>query len=250
MRLAVAIAVLILSGCGGTAVSGGSPRELLPDLVQSPPAALTVYRAGDGWRLAFLSAVENHGRGPMLLEGRRPDTGTPTMTVTQLVRRTDGSTVEHPVAGAIRFVVSETHRHWHYLDFERYELLTADGKLVGRDQKTGFCLGDRYDAEASMRLPGEPALPVWTQECERGQPARLVVEEGISPGYGDDYVPKLEGQSVDITGLSPGRYFLRHRVNVGGALRESSYANNSASAAFELRWSKAGTPHVAAVYDG
>ena len=249
MRLVMALAVLLVTGCGGTSVSGREAPELLPNLVQSPPAGLTVYREGHAWRLAFLSAVENDGRGPMLIEGRRPDTGTPTMAVTQIVRRADGSAVASPVAGAIRFVVSETHRHWHYLDFERYDLLTAGGALVGRDRKTGFCLGDRYDAAASVRIPGEPAHPVWTQECGRGEPERLAVREGISPGYGDDYVPRLEGQSIDITGLPAGRYVLRHRVNVGRGLRESSYTDNSASVAFELR-RRAGTPHVAAVYDG
>jgi hypothetical protein len=251
MRAWAALAVLLLAGCANGSSGGESaPPELLPDLVQSPPAALTVYSEDGSWRLAFLSAVENDGRGPMLLVGHRPDAGTPDMTVTQLVRRADGTTAEYPVTGVIRFVVSETHRHWHYLDFERYELLTPAGKLVGRDQKTGFCLGDRYDAEASVRLPDEPARAVWTQECGRGQPERLIVREGISPGFGDDYVPRLEGQSVDIDGLPAGRYVLRHRVNVGRALRESSYANNSASVSFELRWTRAGTPRVHAVYDG
>jgi len=249
MRLAAALVVLLVAGCAG-AGAGQEPAGLLPDLVQSPPRALKVYRAGDTWRLAFLSAVENDGAGPMLLEGRRPNTETPGMTVTQLLRRADRSAASYPVAGVIRFVRSETHRHWHFLDFERYELLTPGGQLLGRDRKTGFCLGDRYDAQASVTLPREPAQPVWTQECGRGQPERLLVREGISPGYGDDYVPRLEGQWIDITGLPPGRYVLRHRVNVGRVLRESDYGDNSASVSFELRWSAAGTPRIHAVYDG
>ena len=247
MRRVAALAVLLLAACGGS--SAGAPvAELLPDLVQSPPRALEVYRAGDTWRLAFLSAVENDGAGPMLLEGRRPDESTPGMRVTQLVRRTDGTAAAYPVAGVIRFVRSETHRHWHFLGFERYELLDAHGKLLGRDRKTGFCLGDRYDAARSVQLPGEPAQPVWTQECGRGQPERLLVREGISPGYGDDYVPRLGGQWIDITGLPAGSYVLRHRVNVGHVLRESDYGNNSAEVPFELARSESGTPTVRAVY--
>jgi hypothetical protein len=247
MRRTAALVVLLVAGCGGSA--GGAP-EVLPDLVQSPPRALEVYRAGDTWRLAFLSAVENNGRGPMLLVGSRPDQGDPAMSVEQLVRRSDGTTSTYPVDGEIRFVQSETHRHWHFLDFERYEILTADGDTVGRDEKTGFCLGDRYNASRSVRLPGEPEQPVWTQECGRGQPERLVVREGISPGYGDDHVPRLEGQSIEITGLPAGRYLLRHRVNVDRALRESDYGDNSAEVPFELTWSESGTPTVVAVYDG
>jgi len=247
MRLAVVVLVLLLAACGS---SGDGPRELLPDLVQSPPRALTVYRAGDSWRLAFLSAVENVGSGPIILEGRRPDQATPAMAVRQLVRRSDGSSVSYPVAGEIRFVRSETHRHWHFLDFERYELIGLDGRTLDRDQKTGFCLGDRYDAHAGSKVLGEPAQPIWTQECGHGQPERLVVREGISPGYGDDYVPRLEGQWIDITGLPAGRYVLRHRVNVDRSLRESDYGNNSAEVPFDLSWSESGTPTVTAVYEG
>lgn len=247
MRAKAAFLVLLVAGCGG---SGGEATELLPDLVQSPPRALEVYQAGDTWRLAFLSAVENDGSGPMLLVGRRSGESTPAMDVQQLVRRSDGSAATYPVDGEIRFVESETHRHWHFLDFERYDILTADGKAVGRDQKTGFCLGDRYNASRGVVLPGEPDQPVWTQECGRGQPERLVVREGISPGYGDDYVPRLEGQSIDITDLPAGNYVLRHWVNVDRVLRESDYRNNSADVPFELTWSSSGTPTVTAVYDG
>jgi hypothetical protein len=247
MRLKAALVMLLVAGCGGSA--SGAP-ELLPDLVQSPPRALEVYRDGDTWRLAFLSAVENEGRGPMLLFGSRSDESTPAMSVEQLVRRSDGTTATYPVDGEIRFVQSETHRHWHFVDFERYDILTANGETVGHDQKTGFCLGDRYNASRSLELPGEPGQPVWTQECGRGQPERLIVREGISPGYGDDYVPRLEGQSIDITALPAGRYVLRHRVNVGRALRESGYENNSAEVPFGLTWSESGTPTVVAVYDG
>jgi hypothetical protein len=247
MRLKAALVVLLVAGCGGAV---GDAPELLPDLVQSPPRALEVYRAGDTWRLAFLSAVENDGRGPMLLVGSRPDQNGAAMSVEQLVRRSDGTTSTYPVDGEIRFVQSETHRHWHFLDFERYDILTGDGGTVGRDEKTGFCLGDRYNASRRIELPGEPEQPVWTQECGRGQPERLIVREGISPGYGDDYVPRLEGQSIDITGLPAGRYVLRHRVNVERALRESDYGDNSAEVPFELTWSESGTPTVLAVYDG
>ena len=248
-RAAALLALLSLCGCGGGR-EGGSGEELLPDLVQVRPSALQVVHSEDGWRLAFLSSVENEGAGPMLLVGRRSSRAEPAMSVTQLVRRVNRTTASYPVDGEIRFVQSETHRHWHYLGFERYDILTPDSGPVGADQKTGFCLGDRYNARASVRIPGEPPGPVWTQECGRGQPERLVIREGISPGYGDDYVPVLEGQSVSIAGLAAGRYVLRHRVNVHRELRESDYDNNAAAQAFDLTWSPAGTPKVEPVYQG
>lgn len=151
------------------------------------------------------------------------------MSVRQVVLRSDGSRRAYATPGELRYVRSETHAHWHLLGFERYELRALAGRLVAPDRKTGFCLGDRYQTDRGETLPGEPARAVWTQECGRGQPQRLVLRQGLSPGFGDDYVPRLEGQFVDVTGLEPGRYRLVHRVNVDRALRESDYANNSAS---------------------
>jgi hypothetical protein len=231
---AACFGLLTLAACGGDG-SAGSPRELLPDLDQAPPTAISVVEQGGRERLVFLSAVENEGVGPLLVSGSRPSQQQNWMAVAQVIRREDGSTAELALRARIRFVVSETHRHWHLLGFERYALRTADGTTVGRDRKTGFCLGDRYDAHASTRLPGEPPRAVWTQECGRGQKDRLRIDEGLSPGFGDDYVPLLEGQYVDVTGLPAGRYVLVHSVNADRDIREASYANNTSSALVELR---------------
>jgi hypothetical protein len=238
-----AAVVLASTACGGSNPSSTAP-ELLPDLDQVAPRAVSVDRRDGRELLVFLSAVENVGRGPLLVSGARPDTSQADMSGTQLIRRSDGTTGTHPLRFKLRFVIAETHRHWHLLGFESYELRTLRGKTVGRDHKTGFCLGDRYDAHVSVRLPGEPADPVWTQECGRGQTDRLRIREGLSPGFGDDYVPRLEGQYIDVTGLPSGRYLLVHRVNPGRDLRESRYSNNAASALIVLRRDSRG-PSVA-----
>jgi Lysyl oxidase len=142
-------------------------------------------------------------------------------------------------------VRSETHAHWHLLDFERYELGRAsDGGAVQPDEKTGFCLGDRYETDRRTRLENEPAGPVWTEECGREQPGLLSVLEGISPGYGDDYVPALEGQYVDVTQVPAGRYVLVHRANPERVLEESDYANNAASVLLQLRRTTGEIPTV------
>jgi hypothetical protein len=239
--LATSLALLVPAACGrGTT----APRELLPDLDQIPPQAISIMGKNGRERLVFLSAVENRGLGPLLLSGRRPTRATADMSAGQLVRRADGSAATYPVRSRLRFVVSETHRHWHLLGFERYELRTLDGQAIGRDHKTGFCLGDRYDVNAQTRVPGEPSEAVWTQECGKGQPERLRIREGLSPGFGDDYVPLLEGQYVDVTGLPPGRYVLVHRVNPRRDLLEASYANNAASVLLQLSRPAAGAPTV------
>jgi hypothetical protein len=166
------------------------------------------------------------------------------MTVKQVIRRQDGTQARYAVPGEIVFVRSETHRHWHLLAFERYELRRpSDGALVAPDRKTGFCLGDRYNAEA-LDPPTKPPRPVLTGECGKGRPGLLSLRQGISPGYGDDYVPMLEGQYVDVTDVPPGRYVLVHRANPERTLREKNYGNNAASVLIALQRNADGTREV------
>ena len=73
------------------------------------------------------------------------------------------------------------------------------------------------------------------EECGRRRPGLLTVREGISPGYGDDYEPALEGQYLDVTSVPPGRYLLVHRANPDRSLEESAYDNNAASVLIQLR---------------
>ena len=232
----VAAVGVALSAAGLFLLRDDGPSELLPDLDQAPPSKLEIVEEGDTYRLVFASAVDNVGAGPLLIEGERPNHGTPAMDVRQLVRRSDGSTRARAVPGEIRYVTSETHEHWHLLGFETYELrLAADGTLVEPDAKTGFCLGDRYETPGRDDLPGKPDRPVWTEECGLDKPGLLEVREGISPGYGDDYDPALEGQFLNVTNVPAGRYLLVHKANPERALEEADYSNNAASVLIQLR---------------
>ena len=198
----------------------GSTTTALPDLDQAAPFGLSVVERQGRLLLIFGSAVDNVGKGPLVVEGRRAGT---TMRSWQIVggRR-------YPLPTRLRYVRSETHQHWHLLAFERYEL-RRNGVLIGRDRKTGFCLNDAYETHALNREPR------WSGRCGSRRPHARSISEGISSGFGDDYVPEKEGQSIDVTGLPPGRYVLVHRSNPGRVLREGSYANNAASVRIELR---------------
>ena len=247
---APALAVVLLAPFA-LAWTGGAraPSELLPDLEQAAPSRLEVTTAGSRntprYLLGFASAVDNVGAGPLEIVGERPSTSTPHMRVEQAVLRSDGARTTYPVRTIIRYVHSETHQHWHLLRFDRYELRRADTRRrVALDRKTGFCLGDRY--QARVNLPNQPRAPVWEEECGRDEPHLLRIEEGISVGYGDDYKPTLEGQHFDVTRLPASRYLLVHRANADRMLRESNHANNAASLLFRLRWPRgdSGPPHV------
>jgi hypothetical protein len=219
--------------------------ERLPDLDQEAPSELELRvdtnRGHPSYRLGFRSAVRNVGAGPLIVTGTRADAGSATMTVNQLVQRTSGPPRAIAGVGEMEYAVSPSHSHWHYLQFDRYQLQSyelRDGtsnRVLVADRKTGFCLGDRYRATGVTRLE-TPTAPVFTGGCGLMQPELLQMVEGISVGYGDDYSGFLEGQDLPLDGLADGRYLLVHRVNAGRSLRELSYANDAASVLLRLRW--------------
>jgi lysyl oxidase len=229
-----------------------APNDRLPDLDQETPSELALQtRTVDGHRsyvLGFRSAVVNVGGGPLIVKGSRATRAAPLMRVDQLVERegAPARVVRH--VGRMQYTVSPDHRHWHFLQFDRYllqraELRDASGaRVLLRDQKTGFCLGDRYRTNQPLRGVA-PAQPVFRGRCGLERPDLLHMIEGISVGYGDDYSAFLEGQDLPLDGLPAGRYVLVHRVNVNHALAESAYGNNAASVLLDLRWS-AGQPNL------
>lgn len=229
-RLWVVVAALafVLPPSGAVA---GAPTDLLPDLVQERPRDISLRTIGGRARLGFTSAVHNAGRGPLVVTGRRATRSIRDMTARQIVARSDGSTrtLQNPV-GLLRYVRSADHSHWHYRPFERYSLVDEGGHRVARDAKSGFCLGDRYRA----RQVSNAARQRYIGACGLRRTGLLSLTEGISVGWGDDYAGYLEGQSIDVTAVAPGRYRLVHTVNGTGGLLESNMANNSASASIEL----------------
>ncbi len=262
---AVVVAAALIGGLAAMPVPNGSrnavaqpigsravaSRDLLPDLDQETPSELGIRTAvADGrtiYVLGFRSAVRNIGAGPLIVNGARPDTQTRFMTVDQLINRAGAPPRLVRGVGRMQYTISPDHQHWHYLQFDRYQLLgyelrrAATDQTVVTDRKTGFCLGDRYHVPRA--LPAAPSQPVYTGRCGLREPGLLQMREGISVGYGDDYSAFLEGQDLPLSDLPNGRYVLVHRVNATGRLKELSYANNAASVLFDLRWSR-GVPQM------
>jgi hypothetical protein len=220
--------------------------ERLPDLDQEAPSDLAVRTTTPSGRrsyaLGFRSAVVNVGAGPLIVKGTRPSTDVPVMRVDQLIERDGAPPRVVTDIGRMQYTISPDHRHWHYLQFDRYQLQRAElhnvaGERVRvRDRKTGFCLGDRYRTRQRLEA-APPPRPVFTGRCGLDRPDLLQMLEGISVGYGDDYSAFLEGQDLPLDGLPAGRYVLVHRVNVNHGLVERSYSNNAASVLLDLQWS-------------
>lgn len=229
----------------------GALGERLPDLVIRPPAgAIGSVVEADGVEhalLGFASAAENRGVGPLIVTGSRPDTSNAFMTADQVIQRANGSTSVRSNVGSLTYVEDQTHRHWHLLSFMTYELRRAsDFKLVAPDEKTGFCLGDRYNALPTKTLPGEPDHRVYNSNCGPEQTGLLQIVEGMSVGWGDVYEAWRDRQFVEVTGIPAGTYILVHRVNADRKLKELNYANNAASMRLRLTWPPAaqGEPRI------
>jgi len=218
-----------------------SPAERLPDLDQETPTGLRITRLGSSYFLGFRSAVRNVGDGPLIIDGQRLD-GPSLMRADQVVVRANGGSERIPNIARLAYVRSPDHQHWHLLGFDRYLLRRADSPdVIVVDQKTGFCLGDRYPV--TSRVLQHASRQVYRTNCKRNMPWASTIREGISVGWGDDYKAFLEGQQLPLTGLADGRYVLVHRVNSSGELRELSRHNDAASVLFELQW-QSGAPSV------
>ena len=210
------------------------PKELLPDFDQRAPRGLVVSLIGRRWTLGFDSAVDNVGEGPLHVRSHR-SLGERSMLTDQIVHMDDGSRRVYADVGLTRFVIETPHRHWHLLDFDRYELRAAeDFSLVVRDRKSGFCLTDRY-GHAARRVAGFSG-PHFLGTCGKGRPDLLSIEQGTSIGFTDRYRANFHGQNVDLTGVAAGEYILVHRANPDGLLEELDYANNAASLRVRLTW--------------
>jgi hypothetical protein len=218
----------------GTPLVG--PRELLPDFDQRAPTRLIV----SGTQLSFASSTDNIGEGPIWIRGSRP-VPAGTMRAQQLVPLSDGTVRTYEDAGRLRYTRETTHVHWHLMFFQRSEIRTAEGDVLVRDRKTGFCLADHSPFARERVANFGP--PRFLGDCAASQPQALSVEQGSSPGYTDVYPPWFHGQSLDLAGIPAGEYVLVHRANADERLEELDYTNNAASLRFRLTWAGS-TPRI------
>lgn len=202
---------LTVSGPG----AGGNP--LLPDLLCWARWLRDVRISNEGGRklLRFSNSVANRGAGPLEMYGQVSSDGT--TRAYQVVYNDNGTTTTYQV-GTFSFAGHETHGHWHFDDFARYELRRSDtNELVRLADKVSFCLLDsvRYTDES---VPGTPSSAHYT--CSN---------QGISVGWADVYSYNLDGQFIDVTGLPDGMYRLVSITDPAGRLHESSTLNNAGS---------------------
>ena len=130
-----------------------------------------------------------------------------------------------------QIIYDPVHNHFHFKDWSTTRLRAdttacetnpVSCPLIGTASKTSFCLEDyRYN-------PGDPAGTTFDSvyQARRYQPGSCGLEQGIGAGRMDTYRRVLPGQSIDITGVAPGNYWLEVEVNPAHSVEESDYLNN------------------------
>jgi len=206
--------------------------QLLPDLnVRAEKLTNWTYNNIAGGReIRFDTAMANGGKGPFELNGTStiitdPD-GTQRHLVNQKIYWDDGTTTSNPAG---YFVYHPTHGHTHFDNFARAYLRTRptanwqDGSIVAVGPKTSFCLIDSW--HYAPGLPGSP--PNSTYGCSP-------TLQGISVGWADIYSQGLDGQSINITGIPNGNYWLEVEADTSNAILETDETNNTTRIAITI----------------
>lgn len=202
-------------------VSGGpivaapiTPQALLPDLTPwaSQSRGFMYDWTVQGNELRLTTSMANVGTGRLELRGGAVHGNT--QDVYQRIYEPNG-TYSDVLAGS--FLYHPGHGHIHFNGFAQYRLREVTpgggvGNIIASGAKVSFCLLDveRYNTSG-------PSTP---QFLNCGQ------VQGISPGWADVYDRGLPDQSINITGVPNGTYWLEVVVDPDNLLIEADDTNN------------------------
>jgi len=228
------------------------PAGVLPDLAPLPAWDMTIGHTGSKKvvghdYLNFAATVAVGGNGPLDVEAFRSN-ASPVMKAYQYFYR-GGKVVGRTPAGTMGFDKGKGHDHWHFEQFARYSLLSANKKLVVRSQKVGFCIAPTDAVNLLLRnAVWNPAFIGFGGQC--GSPTALWVREMMPVGWGDTYQQFLAGQAFDITNLKNGTYYVAITANPEHQLKETNYRNDMTLRKVVISGAK-GHRHVTVpAYDG
>jgi len=183
--------------------------------------------------LRFTNDIANVGSGPLELQFHLDPMASGLCVVEQVIHRSDGTTRIQPIADGCE--LHATHLHFHFDGFASYELFAYDSARgptfrsaapVGVGRKVGFCVTD-VDPEAVSDRYGDTTVqpiqgrPYRFPDCNL--PSRIDASGpenvmGVSQGWGDVYTWDLPDQSIEVTGLAPGKYDVVSTANPTGSL--------------------------------
>ena len=217
---------------------------LLPDLEILLPTDLHVIgsRAEGNQRLKFTTTIWNAGAGPVEVRGAENAQGDfevfqffhqDTTTAQELVHDLgeihasayQSNVQRGPHVGTFNY--EHRHGHLHLSTFAHYQLWSVDENgnkvaLMVENPKVGFCLMDINVVDP-------------TRAGERVYSGCRADIQGISVGYGDEYLAQLREQDLNISSVPDGKYALVNIANPGLAIMESNYDNNAATVYLALQ---------------
>jgi hypothetical protein len=248
----LAVVCLVIGGSLTAYVAAAGPpgsTGLLPDVQTVVPKHLGIQNTHQREILRFTNGIANTGPGHLRM---RPDpiprtSDELTTTAIQEILDSSGKLVSERVAGTFEY--HPEHNHWHIGNVALFEVRHAvdDGRggdygsvfVNDRGQaqsiKTTFCLIDSYRLNSNS-----PTSQREYWACETSY-------QGIQPNWVDQYHQALEGQSVDVTGMYPGLYYLVSTSNPDRVFLESDYSNNTAWTSFRLSRDSNGNPKIAII---
>jgi len=232
---ALSLLCVLASACGGSTQSFEEPdppvgQPVLPDLMPAPPIDVQMTNQAGRWHISFSSILVNVGDGDFVLRAKR-DGGD--WRVEQLIPYSTSGSAVMPTRTSLVWG-GDGHNHWHVkrVAINRLVRLDRKGRVDIRsariDSKIGFCFYDH-----TRILKSGPEKAVYPHEtC--GKEDDTVIGMGLSSGWNDTYQFVLPGQSIDVSGLSDGKYRLLAEADESAWFREVTRDNNVTWVDFEL----------------
>lgn len=229
--LALAVTLLAL----GAAPAGSRPGVAeasdpgvphYPDIQTLEPSQVRFSQTDDSLFLKLTNSIANLGDGPFELFPVNNEKEKTTDAYQRVYTHDEDDTwtvfSEEKIG---TFAFHPTHSHWHFEGFATYELHSkAEGGGIGDEvlastDKVSFCMldSDVYD-DTLEHYEG-----FHYQFCRQDD------AQGISVGFSDVYTYFLPGQSIDVTGVPAGEYWLVSTADPDNYIVETNEKNNSAA---------------------
>ncbi|HEU5416940.1 MAG TPA: lysyl oxidase family protein [Streptosporangiaceae bacterium] len=201
-----------------------APRHALPDLVALPSWGISAHNTKKGLSyIDFGATVWVGGQSKLDVEGFR-NAGSNTMRAYQYFYR-NGHIIGRIRAGTMSFDSEHGHNHWHFQQFARYVLLSANTQVAVRSRKAGFCIAPTDAVNMLLKhADWRPSFLGFGGQC--GSPTALWVQEAMPIGWGDTYFQSLAGQSFNISSLPNGTYYIEIIANPEHLLHEVTRSND------------------------
>ena len=239
----VALLVILGAGVGGRAQSVEPGDIYLPDLRTLDPAEFHIAEQRNRTLLLLTNTVWNGGDGPLEMRPEHDEGAGITEAFQLLFTEDEGGNIvqlegEQGERPAGSFAFHPEHDHWHFQDLARYELkrVKADGspgKTLAASEKISYCMFDQMQVDPALEnaAPGPHYSGSRCETEEFGKNAHI----GYSVSWGDEYAYNFADQDIDITGIAPGRYWVRSTADPEGLIEETNNDNNAAQTAIALR---------------